>query len=429
MPPRKAAAFAPAPPTLPPPPTSAAPPAPHHAAEGAARVRVAVRVRPMSRQETAHGAGCCVGVVGNTLTLVDPVSLEMAGGAGSGGAAGGALAGVMAAGAGGAAGGGATLAALTIPKRVFSFDHVYARAAQERVYTDVGAAVLANALAGFNSSLFAYGQTGSGKSYTMMGTSGVLDPGSLGAEIGLIPRICCALFDAVAAAEEAEDAAVAAWTQRRARRLVVAAAGGGNGRGAAARSLNVSFEAAGARRKDARGAALDGSSEGEGEGAGEGSSDEEGGSGSGGGSSSGSTHTAYSITVSYLEIYCERVRDLFALEDAAAAVGGGASGGGGDGGGSGGRAQSQAGQRGRRKSANSTVLSMGSAAEGRGKGSGADSGSSAGASSGAAPSGSALAHHHLRVREHPTKGAYVEGLREVAVTSYADVEKLLVAGR
>jgi hypothetical protein len=35
---------------------------------------------------------------------------------------------------------------------------------------------------------------------------------------------------------------------------------------------------------------------------------------------------------------------------------------------------------------------------------------------------------HLRVREHPFKGAFVEGLKEVNVKSYEEVEKLLLAG-
>ena len=40
---------------------------------------------------------------------------------------------------------------------------------QMRVYDDLGKGVLANAWAGFNTSLFAYGQTGSGKSWSIVG--------------------------------------------------------------------------------------------------------------------------------------------------------------------------------------------------------------------------------------------------------------------
>lgn len=38
-----------------------------------------------------------------------------------------------------------------------------------KVYNDLGKGVLANAWAGFNTSLFAYGQTGSGKSWSIVG--------------------------------------------------------------------------------------------------------------------------------------------------------------------------------------------------------------------------------------------------------------------
>ena len=40
-----------------------------------------------------------------------------------------------------------------------------------KVYNDLGQAVLDNAWAGYNTSLFAYGQTGSGKSWSIVGYS------------------------------------------------------------------------------------------------------------------------------------------------------------------------------------------------------------------------------------------------------------------
>lgn len=46
-------------------------------------------------------------------------------------------------------------------------EHIYHN--QMFVFNDVGKGVLANAYAGFNTSLFAYGQTGAGKSYSMVG--------------------------------------------------------------------------------------------------------------------------------------------------------------------------------------------------------------------------------------------------------------------
>ncbi len=54
------------------------------------------------------------------------------------------------------------------------------------MFKDLGQGILKNAFEGYNSSLFAYGQTGSGKSYTV---------GGIGANKGLVPMICEALFD------------------------------------------------------------------------------------------------------------------------------------------------------------------------------------------------------------------------------------------
>ena len=90
-------------------------------------------------------------------------------------------------------------------ERQFGFDFVYddndgssspshaVSHYQQRVYHDIGAQIVANAVAGYNCSLLAYGQTSSGKSYSMMGSAD--EEGR-----GLIPRICAALFDLIAAA-------------------------------------------------------------------------------------------------------------------------------------------------------------------------------------------------------------------------------------
>ncbi|XP_041255942.1 stAR-related lipid transfer protein 9 isoform X1 [Onychostruthus taczanowskii] len=75
----------------------------------------------------------------------------------------------------------------------FSFDYCYwsvdpedpKYASQEMVFQDLGTSVLSGAFRGYNICLLAYGQTGSGKTYTMMGTP---------ASIGLTPRICEGLF-------------------------------------------------------------------------------------------------------------------------------------------------------------------------------------------------------------------------------------------
>ncbi|XP_062974518.1 stAR-related lipid transfer protein 9 [Elgaria multicarinata webbii] len=75
----------------------------------------------------------------------------------------------------------------------FGFDYCYwsvdpedpKYASQEVVFQDLGTSVLSGAFKGYNICLFAYGQTGSGKTHTMMGTP---------ASIGLTPRICEGLF-------------------------------------------------------------------------------------------------------------------------------------------------------------------------------------------------------------------------------------------
>ncbi|XP_013367889.1 PREDICTED: stAR-related lipid transfer protein 9 isoform X2 [Chinchilla lanigera] len=75
----------------------------------------------------------------------------------------------------------------------FSFDYCYwsvnpedpQYASQDVVFQDLGTEVLSGAAEGYNICLFAYGQTGSGKTYTMLGTP---------ASVGLTPRICEGLF-------------------------------------------------------------------------------------------------------------------------------------------------------------------------------------------------------------------------------------------
>eukprot|EP00475_Leptophrys_vorax_P028984 TRINITY_DN4227_c0_g4_i2.p1 TRINITY_DN4227_c0_g4~~TRINITY_DN4227_c0_g4_i2.p1 ORF type:complete len:575 (+),score=141.43 TRINITY_DN4227_c0_g4_i2:217-1941(+) len=59
------------------------------------------------------------------------------------------------------------------------------------LFEDLGQIILNNAYEGYNCTLLAYGASGSGKTYTMMGDLDSPDP----EELGIIPRICCALFD------------------------------------------------------------------------------------------------------------------------------------------------------------------------------------------------------------------------------------------
>ncbi|EDL41030.1 kinesin family member 13A, isoform CRA_a [Mus musculus] len=62
-------------------------------------------------------------------------------------------------------------------------------AGQEVVFKCLGEGILEKAFQGYNACIFAYGQTGSGKSFSMMGHA---------EQLGLIPRLCCALFQRIA---------------------------------------------------------------------------------------------------------------------------------------------------------------------------------------------------------------------------------------
>jgi hypothetical protein len=163
------------------------------------------------------------------------------------------------------------------------------------VFKEVGSFVLDNALNAFNCSVFAYGQTGSGKSYSMMGTGGQVSDALDPEQRGLIPRICEALFERID------------------------------------------------RKKKAGAASGDGDDAEKGD----------------GGEPEGEDETEWTFSVTYLEIYRERVYDLLS---------GGNQGGG------------------------NTTLSS------------------------------------LKVREHPTKGAYAEGLMEKGVSSYDDIERCIFEG-
>eukprot|EP01062_Namystynia_karyoxenos_P053114 TRINITY_DN4288_c0_g1_i1.p1 TRINITY_DN4288_c0_g1~~TRINITY_DN4288_c0_g1_i1.p1 ORF type:complete len:1374 (+),score=344.83 TRINITY_DN4288_c0_g1_i1:82-4203(+) len=123
-------------------------------------VTVAVRVRPLSAQERASDASCCVQVDEGAAQIVllpapdAPPSAE---------------------------------------PHCFAFDFVWDSAHvqddQPRVYQVLGARVVTAAFRGYNSCVFAYGQTGSGKTYTMLGPE-------VGSEqhAGLIPRLCREVF-------------------------------------------------------------------------------------------------------------------------------------------------------------------------------------------------------------------------------------------
>uniref|UniRef100_A0A669P7T6 Kinesin family member 13A n=1 Tax=Phasianus colchicus TaxID=9054 RepID=A0A669P7T6_PHACC len=84
---------------------------------------------------------------------------------------------------------------------VFAFDHCFwsmdesnttKYAGQEVVFKCLGEGILEKAFQGYNACIFAYGQTGSGKSFSMMGNA---------EQLGLIPRLCCALFQRISVEE------------------------------------------------------------------------------------------------------------------------------------------------------------------------------------------------------------------------------------
>uniref|UniRef100_A0A5B6YNG2 Putative kinesin-like protein KIN12B n=1 Tax=Davidia involucrata TaxID=16924 RepID=A0A5B6YNG2_DAVIN len=85
---------------------------------------------------------------------------------------------------------------LSILGQTFTFDSVAdAESTQLDIFQLVGAPLVENCLAGFNSSVFAYGQTGSGKTYTMWGPANALLEENLSSDQqGLTPRVFDRLF-------------------------------------------------------------------------------------------------------------------------------------------------------------------------------------------------------------------------------------------
>eukprot|EP00928_Gymnodinium_smaydae_P036088 TRINITY_DN2526_c0_g1_i3.p1 TRINITY_DN2526_c0_g1~~TRINITY_DN2526_c0_g1_i3.p1 ORF type:complete len:889 (-),score=227.36 TRINITY_DN2526_c0_g1_i3:68-2734(-) len=99
-----------------------------------------------------------------------------------------------------------TVVLLGRPERVFEFDRAYwshsqdhpLYADQETLQAELGVAMIAGALEGYNNCIFAYGQTGSGKSYSVLGGAGP--------QRGLLPRVCEGLIDQVRARGPEADA-------------------------------------------------------------------------------------------------------------------------------------------------------------------------------------------------------------------------------
>ncbi|XP_045900577.1 kinesin-like protein KIF13A isoform X10 [Micropterus dolomieu] len=130
------------------------------------KVKVAVRVRPMNRREIELNTKCVVDMEDNQTVLHPPPSNTKGENSRK-------------------------------QPKVFAFDHCFwsmdesnvpKYAGQEVVFKCLGEGILENAFQGYNACIFAYGQTGSGKSFSMMGN---------GEQPGLIPRLCCSLFERV----------------------------------------------------------------------------------------------------------------------------------------------------------------------------------------------------------------------------------------
>ncbi|MCD9640618.1 Kinesin motor domain containing protein, expressed [Datura stramonium] len=88
---------------------------------------------------------------------------------------------------------------LSIAGHTFTFDSIAdTKSTQVDIFQHVGAPVVENCLAGFNSSVFAYGQTGSGKTYTIWGpANALLEENLTNDQQGLAPRVFQRLFERI----------------------------------------------------------------------------------------------------------------------------------------------------------------------------------------------------------------------------------------
>ncbi|CAN4095728.1 unnamed protein product [Withania somnifera] len=88
---------------------------------------------------------------------------------------------------------------LSIAGHTFTFDSIAdTQSTQVDIFQHVGAPVVENCLAGFNSSVFAYGQTGSGKTYTIWGpANALLEENLIIDQQGLAPRVFQRLFELI----------------------------------------------------------------------------------------------------------------------------------------------------------------------------------------------------------------------------------------
>ncbi|BGP31033.1 hypothetical protein JCM10296v2_002797 [Rhodotorula toruloides] len=148
-------------------------------AAGGGNIKVVVRCRPLNARELARGAKSLVRMEGNNTFLDPPEAANVTSGR-----------------------------VTEKETKSFAFDRSYwsacpkddaSYASQQTLYDDLGRDLLDHAFEGFNCCIFAYGQTGSGKSYSMMG---------YGADRGIIPLICEALFERIQAKTQDGDGKV-----------------------------------------------------------------------------------------------------------------------------------------------------------------------------------------------------------------------------
>ena len=128
-------------------------------------VKVAVRCRPMSKDEKRDGRACVVSVDSNRGEISVFNSKTDA----------------------------------SEPPKTFTYDCTYgADSIQEQVYTDTGYPIVESCIQGYNGTIFAYGQTGTGKTFTMEGEENPHE------NRGIIPRSFEQIFYAVEQSPETE---------------------------------------------------------------------------------------------------------------------------------------------------------------------------------------------------------------------------------
>lgn len=128
-------------------------------------IKVAVRVRPLNKNEIAESSQNIIKITPPTLSISDPVSKK---------------------------------------NKDFGFDYIFdTKSLNSEVYKSIGEDIVTNALIGYNCCILAYGQTGSGKTYTMLNYDKNNDKNAsnndknadASNENGLIPQIANALIN------------------------------------------------------------------------------------------------------------------------------------------------------------------------------------------------------------------------------------------